>query len=177
MGHLEYYESWYIEMTKPMHLLKDVIATQYFAVLNSLGEGQPYSNLVSFAITDDLKSLIFVTNRNTRKYRNIKENNNIALLIDNRTNQPSDVAQAIAITVIGTAREELDNRSSLQAIFLTRHPHLQQFVDDPNNALILVNVREYIIAGFDKTQRLVIPQQLSKSQNDMVNYIEEGHTN
>ena len=139
-----------------MQLLKEVIITQYFAVLNSLGEGQPYSNLVSFAITDDLKSLIFVTNRNTRKYRNIKENKNISLLIDNRTNQPSDVTKATAITVIGTAREELDNKSRLQAIFLAKHPQLQQFIDNPNNALIPVNIREYIIASFNETHRLVI---------------------
>ena len=139
-----------------MQILKDVIGNQYFSVLNSLGKGLPYSNLVSFAITEDLKSLIFITGRNTRKYRNIKENNNISLLIDNRTNQPSDITQAIAITVIGTAREELNNKSILQDLFLTRHPQLQQFVDNPNSALILVTVGEYIIASFNKTQRVAL---------------------
>ena len=145
-------------MNQPLQLLKEVIGTQYFAVLNSLGNGLPYSNLVSFAIGEDLRSLIFVTDRNTRKYKNIQENGNISLLIDNRTNQPSDVLQAIAITVIGTAREETENRSSLQAVFLTRHPHLQQFADNSNNAMILVTISEYIIAGFDKTQRVIISQ-------------------
>jgi uncharacterized pyridoxamine 5'-phosphate oxidase family protein len=145
-------------MTQPVQVLKEVIGTQYFAVLNSLGDGLPYSNLVSFAISEDLRSLVFVTDRNTRKYRNIKENQNISLLIDNRTNQPSDVSQAIAVTVIGTAREETENGSSLQAVFLTRHPHLHQFVDNPDNAMILVTVSEYIIAGFDKTQRVIISQ-------------------
>jgi len=143
-------------MLKPMQLLKEVIGTRYFAVLNSVGEGQPYSNLVSFALNNNLKSLVFVTDRNTRKYRNIKENNNISLLIDNRTNQPSDISKAIAITVIGNAREELEQENRLKAVFLTRHPQLQQFIDDPNNALILVTVSEYIIASFDKTQRVVI---------------------
>jgi nitroimidazol reductase NimA-like FMN-containing flavoprotein (pyridoxamine 5'-phosphate oxidase superfamily) len=145
-------------VTQPEQLLKEVISTQYFAVLNSLGDGLPYSNLVSFAISEDLRSLVFVTDRNTRKYRNIQENKNISLLIDNRTNQPSDVSQAIAVTVIGTAREETENRSSLQAVFLTRHPHLQQFVDNLNNAMILVTVIEYIIAGFNKTERMIISQ-------------------
>ena len=145
-------------MTQPVQLLKEVIGTQYFAVLNSLGDGLPYSNLVSFAISEDLRSLVFVTDRNTRKYRNIQENKNISLLIDNRTNQPSDVSQAIAITVIGTAGEETENKSSLQAIFLGRHPYLQQFVHNPNSAMILVIVSEYIIAGFDKTQRVNILQ-------------------
>ena len=147
-----------MKMTQPLQLLKEVIGTQYFAVLNSSGNGLPYSNLVSFAIGEDLRSLIFVTDRNTRKYKNIQENGNISLLIDNRTNQPSDVSQAIAITVIGTAREETENRSILQAVFLARHPHLQQFADNSNNAVILVTISEYIIAGFDRTQRVIISQ-------------------
>ena len=145
-------------MTEPKQLLEKVLNTQYFAVLNTLGEGLPYSNLVSFTVTENLRALVFVTNRNTRKYKNIKENNNISLLIDNRTNQPSDVSQAIAITAIGTACEEVENRSSLQAIFLARHPQLKQFVDDQNNAIMLVTVSEYIIAGFDKIERLAVSQ-------------------
>lgn len=145
-------------MSEHEQLINKIVNTQYFAVLNSVGEGQPYSNLVSFAITDDLKSLVFITDRNTRKYRNIKGNNHLSLLIDNRTNQPSDITQAIAITVIGTAREEVTSRDSYQVIFLTRHPQLKQFVDNPNSALILVTVSEYIIAGFDKTQRVVLEQ-------------------
>lgn len=145
-------------MSEHKQLINKIVNTQYFAVLNSVGEGQPYSNLVSFVITDDLKSLVFITDRNTRKYRNIKGNNHLSLLIDNRTNQPSDITQAIAITVIGTAREEVTSRDKYQVIFLTRHPQLKQFVDNPNTALILVTVSEYIIAGFDKTQRVVLEQ-------------------
>jgi uncharacterized pyridoxamine 5'-phosphate oxidase family protein len=143
-------------MIQPEESLEEVLRTQYFAVLNTLGEGLPYSNLVSFAVTEDLRSLVFITNRNTRKYKNIQENGNISLLIDNRTNQPSDVSQAIAITAIGTACEEMENKSSLQNIFLARHPQLRQFVDAPNNAIMLVTIREYVVAGFDKTQRVVI---------------------
>ena len=143
-------------MSKNEQLLKEVINSQYFAVLNSVDEGLPYSNLVSFAISDDLKFLFFVTDRKTRKYRNIQKNYNISLLIDNRTNQPSDITRAIAITVIGTAEEEIDHKSNFREIFLKRHPQLTQFIDDPNNALIMVRIGEYIIAGFDKTQRVAI---------------------
>ena len=142
--------------TEENNLLKSILTSQYFAVLNSLSEGLPYSNLVSFAVTDDLKSMVFITDRNTRKYRNIRENKNISLLIDNRANQPSDLERAIAITVIGTAQEVLINRSSLQAVFLHRHPQLKGFVGQLNTALVLITVREYIIAGFNKMQRVTV---------------------
>lgn len=139
-------------------LLKEVVGTQYFAVLNTLGQGLPHSNLVAFAVTDDLSLLVFVTGRMTQKYRNIQDNRNISLLIDNRTNKPSDTSQAIAITVIGTAREEINNKDLFQAVLLARHPQLKHFVEAPDSAIMLVTVREYIVAAFDKTQRLPISQ-------------------
>jgi nitroimidazol reductase NimA-like FMN-containing flavoprotein (pyridoxamine 5'-phosphate oxidase superfamily) len=139
-------------------LLREILGRQYFAALNTLRQGLPYSNLVSFAITDDLRSLVFVTGRNTQKYRNIQENHNISLLIDSRTNTPSDTSDAIAITVVGTAREETDDKSILQDILLARHPQLRHFVEAPDSAIMLVTVQEYIIAGFDKTQRVAMSQ-------------------
>ena len=143
-------------MPRHEELLREIVSTQYFAVLNTIGQGLPHSNLVSFAATEDLKSLVFVTGRNTRKYRNIQDNHNISLLIDNRTNRPSDTSQAIAIAAIGIAREEMDNRSLLRDIFLARHPQLRHFVEAPDSAIMLVTIRKYIVAAFDKTQTVPI---------------------
>jgi uncharacterized pyridoxamine 5'-phosphate oxidase family protein len=145
-------------MPRHEELLREIVSTQYFAVLNTIGHGLPYSNLVSFAATDDLRSLVFVTGRNTRKYRNVQDNHNISLLIDNRTNKPSDTSQAIAIAAIGIAREEIDNKSLLRDIFLARHPQLRHFVEAPDNAIMLVTIRKYIVASFDKTQTVPISQ-------------------
>jgi heme iron utilization protein len=138
--------SWYEAM------LIEIVGTQYFAVLNTVGQGLPHSSLVSFASTDDMRSLVFVTGRNTRKYRNMEENSNVSLLIDNRTNKPSDTSQAIAITAVGTCREATDNNSLLQAVFLARHPQLRHFAEAPGNAIMRVIIREYIVAAFDKTK-------------------------
>jgi len=143
-------------MPRHEELLREILSTQYFAVLNTIGQGLPHSNLVSFAATKDLKSLVFVTGRNTKKYRNVQNNQNISLLIDNRTNRPSDTSQAIAIAAIGIAREEMDNRSLLRDIFLARHPQLRHFVEAPDSAIMLVTIRKYIVATFDKTQTVPI---------------------
>jgi uncharacterized pyridoxamine 5'-phosphate oxidase family protein len=143
-------------MNESLKILKEVISSQYFAVISSIDNRRPYSNLVSFAIANDFKSLIFFTNRNTRKYKNIQESNSVSLLIDNRSNQPSDIAQTVAITVIGNACEELYERTFFEEVFLARHPELKKFVSNPNSALIHVNVHEYIIASFDKTEHVIL---------------------
>jgi len=144
------------EMIQPLKLVEMIMGEQYFAVLSTVGDGRPYSNLVSYAITSDLKSVVFFTDRNTRKYRYIKDNHYISLLIDNRSNQPADIEEALAITITGTAREETEGVDILKARYLARYPGLSHFVENPESALIVVSVHEYIIAGFKRTRRIVI---------------------
>lgn len=130
-----------------------MLASQYLAVLASVDTGKPYSNLVAFVVTKDLKTIVFVTNRYTRKYRNIIANENISLLVDSRANQPSDFSTAVALTIIGSAREAGNKeREKLVSLYLTKHPHLSQFVNNPSQAVMRITVADYIVASFDKVQ-------------------------
>jgi len=144
-------------MDRSQSLLRQVLTTQYFAVLNTVGEGLPHSNLVSFAVTDDLRSLVFVTRRNTRKYTNMRENQDISLLVDNRSNSPADVSEAVAVEVIGTAHDDTGN-SFLKALLIDRHPQLRPFIEAPESAIMVVRVKEYIISGFDETERVAMSE-------------------
>ena len=136
--------------------LNDILSQQKFAVLNTVDGKIPYCNLVSYAITEDLKTMGFVTKTNTRKYRNIRSNNNVSFLIDNRTNQPEDIKNAIAITLIGSAIEDHENDSMLKRLLLSRHPFLTEFINEPDTAFVTVSIKEAIIAGFSFTQRIRI---------------------
>jgi general stress protein 26 len=51
--------------------IRELFKSQKLAVLATNNESHPYCNLVAFAETSDCKSLIFATNRNTSKYRNL----------------------------------------------------------------------------------------------------------
>lgn len=83
-------------------MIKRTFAAQRFAVLVTQSNGQPYCNLVAFAEADNLKNLIFVTSRDTRKYANIQASEKVAVLIDSRINQVSDLNSAVAATALGT---------------------------------------------------------------------------
>jgi len=56
-----------------------------FAVLATDDKGQPYTSLISYAVTPDLSKVIFATPKKTQKYRNILQARDVALLIDNRS--------------------------------------------------------------------------------------------
>ena len=136
-------------------LIKSLLGSQRFAVLATQSEGQPYSNLVAFAEADNLRSLLFVTGRDTKKYSNAVAGKRVAVLADNRTNQASDLNSAIAITALGTIEEvATDCRDYLSRIYLSKHPQLEDFLRNPSSALMRVAVTDYIVAGFGIVRHL-----------------------
>lgn len=133
-------------------LLNELFLSQRLAVLATHCDGQPYSNLVAFAATDDLNVLLFATTRATRKYRNIASDPRISMLMDNRSNRESDFHDAMAVTATGRAEELQDaERESYSEIFLRKHPHMTEFVSSPTCALLRMQVDCYYVVRYFQT--------------------------
>ncbi len=142
-------------LSKPENSLQQVVTAQRFAVLATQQNAQPYINLVAFAASDDLSYILFATSRNTQKYRNIQENDKVAILIDSRRNEPSDLTGALAITALGSANEVTeDEKGKLEKNYLDRHPDLIDFIRRPETAIIRLTVTDYILARFDRVERI-----------------------
>lgn len=138
-------------------MLQELFAAQRSAVLATTENGQPYLSLMAFATTIDLQYLLVATYRATRKYRNIEADPRVALLVDNRTNQPTDTEQAMAVTALGAAKEVgAAEKDRFLQIYLAKHPHLEKFVTSPKCALIEVEVERYfVVSNFQEIRELV----------------------
>jgi nitroimidazol reductase NimA-like FMN-containing flavoprotein (pyridoxamine 5'-phosphate oxidase superfamily) len=146
------------EIAEVWAIIRELLESQRLAVLSTQGKEQPYSNLVAFAVTPDLQYLIFATTRATRKYDNLSKHPLVSLLMDNRTNETTDFAEAAAVTVLGRASEvQGDERSQLSKTYLNRHPYLESFVTSPNCALFAVKVERYIMVTRFQDVREIIP--------------------
>ena len=126
--------------------LRNLLSSQTLGVLGTRQDGQPYTSLVAFASSDDIKYLFFATTRATRKFANLSSDSRVAMLIDNRSNHPSDLRFAMAVTATGRA-EEIQKHASADflAIYLSKHPHLKDFVSSPSSALISIRVEIYYL--------------------------------
>jgi len=110
-------------------LLRELLATQMFAVLSTQSEGQPYASLVAFAVDEAMEYVIFATLRKTRKYANMAAHPRISVLIDDRTNTPADLMGGTAVTITGEAEELGFHEWDLHApIFLAKFPGLKEFL-------------------------------------------------
>lgn len=117
------------------------------AVLATSSDDKPHTSLVAFATAGSLGRVLFATNKATQKFDNIRGNCQVALLVDNRTNQVYDFMDAIAVTAHGTAVElEGEERDRMAEVYLAKHPHLVDFLDSPSTALVLVEVGKFDVA-------------------------------
>ncbi len=126
--------------------LKNLLRSQLLAVLSTHDHGQPYSSLVAFACSRDLKRLYFATMRSTRKFANILEDSRVAMLVDNRSNTASDFRRATAATATGRAVEvNSGGREEVLRLYLAKHPNLEKFIQSPGCALCEISVQTYLV--------------------------------
>jgi heme iron utilization protein len=147
-----------IDTAGAKEIVQNLLNTQRLTVLSTQMSGRPYSNLIAFAATEDMKDIVFATTRATRKYANLTAEARVSLLIDNRSNQESDFGEASAVTVLGTAEEVLGpDRERYLQIYLKKHPYLEEFVTAPTCALITVKVEKYIMVTQFQEVREIYP--------------------
>lgn len=133
---------------KSIKELKNLISTissrQLFAVLATSHDNQPYTSLVAFAITEDLKKLVFITPRDTRKFYYLSKNNMVSLMIENSENQNVDISGAVGITITGKSKDSSgDEREQLLSLFISKHPQMQEFALSKGCSVVSVNISRY----------------------------------
>ena len=134
------------DRSEHMDILRELLETQLLGVLGTHHGGEPYTSLVGFASTPDLRHLLFVTGRSTRKHDNLVADARASMLVDNRTNRAADFTEASAATGVGEVEEVGDeDRSEFQRIFLAKHPHLADFVRSPSCAMLRLRVTVYYV--------------------------------
>ncbi len=132
------------------------MTAQRFAALATQGGDVPYTSLVAFAVTPDLRRVVFPTRTGTRKFANLEANPRVALLVDNRSNSPDDYRNAAALTVIGSVRSECGLEADEgRQLLLARHPILSAFLAAPDGRIATVTVAEYLlVTNFEAVTKL-----------------------
>ena len=109
--------------------LRALLDSQKLAALATHKEGQPYGSLVSFVSTEDMKQIVFATTRATRKYENLTADPRVAMLIDNRSNQASDIGELPATAPDGRPWSELA-KEDLEAVMLEQATAARQAITE-----------------------------------------------
>jgi uncharacterized pyridoxamine 5'-phosphate oxidase family protein len=139
------------KQSKIKECIEGIIKTRRFAVLATEGEGQPHTSLIAITPLGSFRQLIFATYRNTRKYRNLVNNNKVAVLIEGGYVNMKGLKESIVLTIIGHTEEiRMAENEAASYEHLKRHPEMESFMLSSDCALIVVIAQSYqIVYGID----------------------------
>ena len=141
--------------------IRRMVEAERFAVLSTQGEGQPYASLIAFAMSQDLSTVVFGTPITTRKYHLLVECEQVALLVDSRSQGESDMMNIEAVTATGRAErvETGPDWDCWAELLVNRHAQLGSFVRSPTTALFRIDIVRYFHVGRFQEVRQWIPTE------------------
>jgi nitroimidazol reductase NimA-like FMN-containing flavoprotein (pyridoxamine 5'-phosphate oxidase superfamily) len=137
------------QLEKDMHAnISRLLKSQRLAVLSTQNDGQPYSSLMAYGFTPDLKNLLVATSKATRKHQNIVRDSRVSLLIDNRENSEEDFHAASALTVLGKAEPLGEGEyQDFSHFYLEKHPYMESFLMTKTTAFFRIRVYQYLLVS------------------------------
>lgn len=131
-----------------IELMKKLAKEKDICVLATVSGEKPYCSLMAYTTDDDCSEIYMATHRATRKFKNLMENPAVSLLIDTREeHKGSHRPQAKAMTVSGVFERLKNNQKEAwaKAGLLNRHPHLREFLANPDAEVICIKIRSFLL--------------------------------
>jgi nitroimidazol reductase NimA-like FMN-containing flavoprotein (pyridoxamine 5'-phosphate oxidase superfamily) len=131
-----------IEKMKALARKKDI------CVLATASENKPHCSLMAYATDDECSEIYMVTNRDTKKYRNLVQNKTVSLLVDTRDEaQDSDRLKAKALTIEGEFRqiEDAEKKNMVRDRLRAKHLHLEELISHPNSDVFSIRIFSFLL--------------------------------
>ena len=129
-------------------IIKELCDDQAFGVLATQGNNDCYNSLISFAVNENYTQMVFATPIDTKKLDLIKKNSGVSVLIDNRNNNPKDINDIVAATIIGEASILSDeDKTYWSNLLIEKHSYLETFIEAPSTVIVKIEISKYYFVG------------------------------
>jgi hypothetical protein len=135
-----------MEANAMLEKMKYLIKTKDTCVLATAKDNEPHCSLMSY-VTDDACSRIYMMSlRETMKYRNLKANGTVSILIDTRDEGDEHRrvhSPTLALTIKGLFEEILDipARDEISRRLLSHHPALAPLAARPDFEIFSIRIQ------------------------------------
>ena len=128
--------------------MKNLAKEKDLCVLATTSGGAPHCSLMAYVTDEEGSEIYMATQKNTQKCKNVLGNPSVSLLIDTREDhQGPRRHEAKAMTVTGKCElvEDEAKKTFVKAKLLERHPHLKDFLNHPDGAILCVRVASFLL--------------------------------
>jgi len=132
--------------------IQQVLSSNRFGVLATESKHLPHTSFIGITPTNDLLELVFATFRNTRKYNNLIQNNNVSILFEYRKSKENSSQEFTIVSAYGKAKEaSIAEIKSLLKAHLQHHPEQEDFLRSADCSIFKVKVEAYqLVLGIDE---------------------------
>jgi nitroimidazol reductase NimA-like FMN-containing flavoprotein (pyridoxamine 5'-phosphate oxidase superfamily) len=128
--------------------IERLIKKKDICVLATVSEGAPHCSLMNYVPSDDCREIYMVTQKGTKKYRNLNTNHAVSLLVDTREeNAGHRRPEGKALTIAGVFQkmEDENKKAMIKSKFIEKHPYLNTFMEDKDSEIFCVKVSSCLL--------------------------------
>ena len=128
--------------------VEDMLRSNALCVLCTESKAMPHCSLMTYLLGEDGRSLYLTTSTHSRKYRNLKENKNVSLLIDSRQRLEPGSAEPVCSVTFEGVYFEIENEDKMQEVrgrFKAEHPELKQILEGERCSIIGIRLTAYLL--------------------------------
>ena len=133
---------------KILDKMKELVRVNNTCVLATTTENKPHCSLMAYVADEDCGEIHMATHRDTTKYRNLRKNPNVSLLIDTQSRKSwREMSEAKALTVAGKFQtiDDVEERRAILKKLMHAHPHLKDFLQDPGAEIFSVKIESFLL--------------------------------
>lgn len=122
--------------------MKALVKEKDICVLSTVSkDATPHCSLMAYVVDEKCREIYMATHSTTKKYKNLLHNSSVSLLIDSREITPLQQSQALTVSGVFQPIYDAHKRDRVKALLLRQHPHLKDFVNNPNTIMICIKVK------------------------------------
>lgn len=134
-----------------LNRMRTLVCSNNFCVLATALDNKPHCSLMAYVADEDCREIYMVTRKYSQKYRNLKANRSVSLLIDTRGEGTRDSTQALTISGTFAPIADRIGRQTAAARLVDAHPHLKTLLSEPDAEIVRIKVESLLLLdGIDE---------------------------
>jgi nitroimidazol reductase NimA-like FMN-containing flavoprotein (pyridoxamine 5'-phosphate oxidase superfamily) len=129
-----------------LEAIKALIQSRDVCVLSTVSGGKPHCSLMSYVTDITCRKFYMLTLTGTKKYRNLRGNSAVSLLIDTREEDIDHRRKDIRALTVSGVFQHIDDPSEQETILqqlLEKHPHLKEFAESGEVKVFAVRAKTF----------------------------------
>lgn len=127
--------------------IERILKANSLCVLCTVGGGHPYCSLMTYILSDDLRTLYMITTQESRKYENLRSNPHISVLVDTRQSLVSSGEKPISSVTFEGVYDPIEpgTMELIRTRMAREHGELAEILQSPGCVLLGIRLKSFLL--------------------------------